>query len=134
MFDKKAYRRKYYQDNLKRENENNRKWSEDNPERRKKIRREYLKTEKGKATQRRNAKTYKDKIGKYTREYKLSKGCSVCGYNKCAAALDFHHNGDKDFNISRGESQNYGLIKIRKEIDKCIILCKNCHAELHEKV
>ena len=63
--------------------------------------------------------------------YKLSKGCSVCGYNKCARALDFHHNGDKEFNIS--QTREISLDRIKIEMDKCIILCANCHSLCHSK-
>ena len=77
---------------------------------------------------------YRKKISKekrqYVSDYKLSKGCSICGYNKCASALDFHHNGDKNFNISWAVSQ-FELKDIKKEMDKCMILCANCHRELH---
>ncbi len=63
----------------------------------------------------------------------LGSVCSVCGYNKSLRALQFHHvdASDKDFNIS-----SKGVIKwesIKAELDKCILLCSNCHAELHEK-
>lgn len=69
---------------------------------------------------------------KYIINYKLSKGCSVCGYNKYASALDFHHNnGNKEFSISQFNTHSLKRIKI--EIDKCKVLCRNCHAELHEK-
>ncbi|CAN5647456.1 hypothetical protein BH20ACI4_BH20ACI4_35300 [soil metagenome] len=64
-------------------------------------------------------------------EYKGGK-CSNCGYNKCVGALDFHHLNPqkKDFTIS-GNSGKWENLKI--ELDKCILLCKNCHAELHYK-
>jgi 5-methylcytosine-specific restriction endonuclease McrA len=62
-------------------------------------------------------------------EYKGGK-CQKCGYNKCAGALDFHHTvpHKKDFTISgnAGKWEN-----IKKELDKCVLLCKNCHAEQH---
>ena len=68
----------------------------------------------------------------YVNEYKISKGCSVCSYNKCADALEFHHNGDKKFNIAIGVSSRRSLEAIKEEIEKCTILCANCHAELHK--
>lgn len=59
--------------------------------------------------------------------------CSKCGYNKSLAALDFHHLDPtkKDFTIAhkRGTAVND---TIRAELDKCILLCANCHRELHE--
>src|ERR1700759_604722 len=63
-------------------------------------------------------------------EYKGGK-CIVCGYTKCRGALDFHHldPNEKEFIISKA-----GLMKKEKaikELDKCVLLCKNCHAEVH---
>jgi hypothetical protein len=64
--------------------------------------------------------------------------CSICGYNKCFAALDFHHTNSctKEFEMSTfvinacNERNKQILLK---EISKCIILCANCHRELHYK-
>lgn len=57
--------------------------------------------------------------------------CIKCGYNKYAGALDFHHldPSKKDFAISR--RKNCSLETIKSELDKCILLCRNCHAETH---
>lgn len=66
--------------------------------------------------------------------YKLSRGCAICGYNKCAAALDFHHKGDgKKDCISRLMNSCLNFKKVLEEIEKCTILCSNCHRELHDK-
>ena len=60
--------------------------------------------------------------------------CLNCGYNKCAAALTFHHpNGDKEFGIA-ASGYTRAWEKIRIEIDKCVLLCSNCHAEEHWRV
>lgn len=63
-------------------------------------------------------------------EYKGGK-CQKCGYNKCLAALCFHHLDPsiKDFNISGFHCRNWEIVK--KELDKCILLCHNCHCEVH---
>ena len=53
--------------------------------------------------------------------------CARCGYKKNAAALIFHHPGSKAFSISARHNWGY----IREELDKCILLCLNCHAEAH---
>ena len=63
-------------------------------------------------------------------DYKSGK-CSKCGYNKCIAALEFHHidstTKDKDYFNSRG-----GLTQdLKIELDKCILVCANCHREIH---
>lgn len=59
--------------------------------------------------------------------------CKNCGYNKCFAALEFHHNkGNKEGNIQsyiHKESRQ----KLLKEVKKCILLCANCHRETHNK-
>ena len=78
---------------------------------------------------------YRKELRKFIQDYKLSHGCSVCGYNKCVGALEFHHEGDdKEFCISNAIRNYRGKAKTRKEMEKCIILCSNCHRELHEKL
>ncbi len=63
-------------------------------------------------------------------KYKGNK-CVKCGYDKCPGALDFHHldPSKKDFSISRKKNCSFETIK--PELDKCILVCRNCHAELH---
>lgn len=62
-------------------------------------------------------------------EYKGGK-CERCGYNKCIDALEFHHLDPltKDFTIS---SSNLSLEKQKLEVDKCLLVCANCHREIH---
>jgi len=62
-------------------------------------------------------------------EYKGGK-CQVCSYDKCFGALEFHHldPNKKDFGIS-ASSKTLDALKI--ELDKCAILCSNCHREVH---
>ena len=57
--------------------------------------------------------------------------CNICGYHKCISALEFHHidAGQKERAISK--MQNYSYKRIKKEIDKCILLCCLCHREHH---
>ncbi len=57
--------------------------------------------------------------------------CNNCGYNKCNAALCFHHliPGEKDVGIAKLRSHSF--TKIKPELDKCVLLCSNCHAEEH---
>ena len=62
-------------------------------------------------------------------EYKGGK-CQICGYDKCPAALDLHHiNGKKKFGIGdKGYTRSWK--KVKKELDKCILVCANCHREI----
>jgi len=62
-------------------------------------------------------------------EYKGGK-CVKCGYSKCVEALIFHHVNpeEKDFNIS---GKSFGYARLQKEVDKCILVCSNCHHEIH---
>ena len=57
--------------------------------------------------------------------------CNRCGYKKCIAALDFHHKSSdtKEFNITGGNLKSFE--KIKPELDKCELLCANCHREHH---
>ena len=67
-------------------------------------------------------------------EYKGGK-CEICNYNKCSKALEFHHKDhqEKDFSISQSKKY-YTWEKIKKELDKCILVCANCHREIHDKI
>ena len=58
--------------------------------------------------------------------YKIEKGCSQCGYNRCAAALDFHH-------VEPSKKIRRVWLPQSPERKKCVILCANCHRELHYK-
>lgn len=74
------------------------------------------------------------KLKSILKMYKLNKGCIICGYNKCTAALDFHHiDNDKSFNVSQMINDGCSLTKIMEEVEKCELLCSNCHRELHWK-
>lgn len=58
--------------------------------------------------------------------------CSECGYNKSLNALQFHHldPSKKELSIAR-QSYTRSWEFVKKELDKCVLLCANCHAELH---
>lgn len=70
-------------------------------------------------------------IKKWALDYKGNQ-CQCCGYNFCVEALDFHHLDpkEKDFSIS---DRNIKLDweNIKQELDKCILVCSNCHREIH---
>lgn len=76
----------------------------------------------------------RDKLKILAIEYKGG-SCQKCGYNRCVAALDFHHLDpeEKDFGISaKGYTRAWD--KVKEELDKCILVCSNCHRELHQEL
>lgn len=107
------------------------------------------KTPEERAKDREYRKTYyrkhKDEIRKYDRNkpsnlrrirnmerLRMEKGnkCSLCGYDEEPRILHFHHLRDKEFGIS-----DYGISyeKAKKEAEKCVLLCPNCHHIIHLK-
>jgi 5-methylcytosine-specific restriction endonuclease McrA len=67
-------------------------------------------------------------------KYKGGK-CSNCDYDNYIGALEFHHidPSDKDFSPSQCKLTKFSN-KIKKELDKCILLCSNCHREEHARL
>lgn len=74
------------------------------------------------------------KLKKQMVEYKGG-SCVICGYNHYMGALEFHHLNpkEKDFNLSHMKKYTFDE-KIKNELDKCILVCSNCHREIHGKV
>lgn len=60
--------------------------------------------------------------------------CSICGYNKCVDALEFHHKDStiKEFKLGSGNTMSWKEYK--SEALKCILVCSNCHKEIHYKL
>lgn len=58
--------------------------------------------------------------------------CERCGYSAYIGALDFHHRDpeDKSFELQMNQCRKPWEVLV-KEADKCLLLCKNCHAEEH---
>ena len=71
---------------------------------------------------------------KIIQELKIN-GCAICGYNKCKSALEFHHANpeDKKFLIGKAFIRGHCNKKIATELNKCILLCANCHREVETK-
>lgn len=59
--------------------------------------------------------------------------CKKCDYKKNLAALSFHHlsSKEKDFKLDARSLSNRTIAVVMKEFKKCILLCHNCHHELH---
>ena len=62
--------------------------------------------------------------------------CQCCGYNTCKEALAFHHidpaHKDVAFGTIRANPQSWEVLV--KELKKCILVCHNCHSEIHAGV
>lgn len=70
-------------------------------------------------------------VKEYREKVKKERGCYFCGYKKCLRALHFHHikPGEKTKNLNQCKTS-----EIEDEIKKCIVVCANCHAEIHSGV
>lgn len=60
--------------------------------------------------------------------------CIVCGYKKSMRSLSFHHlnPNNKEFSLASGNTRSWE--KMKKELDKCVLVCSNCHAEIHDEL
>lgn len=83
-----------------------------------------------------DAKVWRKKIKERNREffenYRKTHPCEKCGENHISC-LDFHHKNKelKDREVSLMVHKGMSLERIMKEIEKCMVLCRNCHAKLH---
>ncbi len=60
--------------------------------------------------------------------------CSVCGYDRCLDALEFHHENpqEKEFKLGSGNTMSWKEYK--SEALKCKLVCSNCHKEIHSEL
>jgi hypothetical protein len=84
-----------------------------------------------------NKAYYKDKqlkLRERNRDYiasiKSSSCCKIC-QEPDSCCLDFHHLTDKKYNVAEMPALGLSLELIQEEIDKCVVLCSNCHKKLH---
>lgn len=74
------------------------------------------------------------KVKELAVEYKGGK-CHICHYSKCIGALELHHIDptQKSFGIgAKGYTRSWD--KVRSELDKCVLLCANCHREVESGI
>jgi len=57
--------------------------------------------------------------------------CTMCGYNVFKCALDFHHIDPESKDINFSSAWGWSWSRLKKELDKCVLVCKNCHAAVH---
>lgn len=74
----------------------------------------------------------KDRIRQWIQDYKAQHGCAHCG-ERHPACLDLHHKepSEKEYNVGSVFAIGWKIERIQSELDKCIILCANCHRKLH---
>ena len=62
--------------------------------------------------------------------YIMGGKCSICGYDKCIAALEFHHVNKSTKNRGLSDGNCYSWEKDVEEVKKCALVCSNCHKEI----
>lgn len=75
----------------------------------------------------------KQELQDWLQSYKDDLSCNNCAESR-NPCLDFHHveESDKEIKIADMPRNGYGRETIKEEIDKCIILCANCHRVEHQ--
>ncbi len=96
------------------------------------VRDTYKKSEKRRAAILKNQKEKVAHYRNFTNEYKENKGCEKCKIKYQYYILEFHHleSEEKEANISV-LIKSAGKKRIEEEIAKCIVVCSNCHKEIH---
>lgn len=77
-----------------------------------------------------NLKNYRARLKKRI-VYVMGNKCQCCGYNKLNSALELHHLNPEEKDFALGTNVNISWISARQEIQKCILVCANCHREIH---
>ena len=61
--------------------------------------------------------------------------CAMCGYDRCHAALAFHHlDPSAKRMVVSAQGIGVGIAQLREEARKCILVCHNCHSEIETGV
>lgn len=138
---------KYYSSKCKKcTNEYSKKYRDKNKEKLAKKQKEYMKDDDFRKNKNEYNKIYrkkeyvKNKNVEINRIWKMNEKrkavdymggkCSICGYNKCLTALEFHHINPKEKEIY---NSHWKFERNKMELDKCILVCANCHREIHAK-
>lgn len=74
--------------------------------------------------------------GRFARKKKaieyLGGACQVCGYARCDRAMHFHHVNPENKSFGIGGTHTTAWKKVKVELEKCVLLCGNCHSEVHD--
>lgn len=108
----------------------NRMLNQDNRDKKNEYLRQYRKQKHVKSRNNKTLSNWLEDEKQKAVDYKGGR-CVSCGYNNCLSALEFHH-------INPGEKELYNshwtFERNKKELDKCILLCANCHREKHAEM
>ena len=96
------------------------------------IERKKLNVDEKKKMQSNAVITWRQKTKKNLIDYKGG-CCERCGYNKSVRALHFHHKNPEEKDLNIGGS-SYSDERLKSEVDKCLLLCSNCHCEVHDEI
>lgn len=105
-------------------------WKQQNRDKLFKCRRDWYAKNKERAKN--SVLDRKNKLKEFFKELKSTLYCAECGENN-PVCLDFHHTNptEKEINISQMVNHGWSKNKMLKEIDKCVVLCSNCHRKKH---
>jgi len=78
-----------------------------------------------------NVKQRKDELLQWVRDKEMSSGCVDCGESHPACTQWHHTSDDKDRTPSNMARDGVSKERIKEEMEKCIVLCANCHAKRH---
>src|SRR3989344_9205527 len=102
------------------------------PEERRSYRRKWYKNNK--QSEKLHIKKRKLRIRRWFEEYKNTLKYILCSESH-PAVIDFHHKKweEKERGIAQMVGYGYSIKKIKKDINKCQIVCSNCHRKIHHK-
>jgi hypothetical protein len=136
----KEYYAKYYENNKDRHSLNTKRYKSENKEAVNLYDKTYKKEKYSKLSEEekekvrakyRDIKREENKVkSEFVKEYKENNPCCKCD-EKRWYVLDFHHLDPNTKNFDLGDKSKFSLKKVKKEIEKCILLCRNCHSEFH---
>ena len=93
----------------------------------------YSKTKKGRGNIKAQSRRRYERGREFILNFKKDKCCVFCGYKEHPEILQFHHQNRAEKKKEISEMTTLSLKRVQSEIDKCILLCPNCHSLHHLK-
>ena len=89
----------------------------------------YENQDRQKENVRNNNQVYRGNARDFVFEYLSNHPCSICGETD-PVVLEFHHTGEKSNEVSRLMGRGASLDALKAEIEKCEVVCANCHRRI----